>query len=42
MWLGLGSGEGGFEATELVRTEKRVLGSFAYTGAEFAEAVALA
>ncbi|WP_345431429.1 zinc-binding dehydrogenase [Actinoallomurus vinaceus] len=39
VWVGLASPEGGFDATELIRTEKRVLGSFGYTGEEFAQAV---
>ncbi|WP_067474674.1 zinc-binding dehydrogenase [Actinomadura hibisca] len=42
LWLGLGSAEAGIDSTELVRAEKRVLGSFAYSDAEFAEAVTLA
>lgn len=42
VWLGLLSPEPGFDSTGLVRSEKRVLGSFAYTDTEFAEAVVLA
>ncbi|GCD94930.1 zinc-dependent alcohol dehydrogenase [Embleya hyalina] len=41
IWLGLAGAEAGFDATVLVRTEKRVLGSFAYTNAEFERAVDL-
>lgn len=39
VWLGLVAEEAGFDATELVRMEKRVTGSFAYTGGEFAAAI---
>lgn len=42
VWLGLMEDDPGFDATELVRSEKRVLGSFAYTHAEFDEALGLA
>jgi threonine dehydrogenase-like Zn-dependent dehydrogenase len=42
VWLGLMTPDAGFDATELIRQEKRVLGSFAYTDAEFGTAVAMA
>ena len=42
VWIGLMGDDAAFESTELIRQEKRVLGSFAYTDAEFTEAVALA
>jgi len=42
VWLGLASAEPGFDGADLVRTEKRIVGSFGYTGAEFAAAVDLA
>ncbi|MCW2912697.1 MAG: hypothetical protein JWN52_765 [Actinomycetia bacterium] len=42
VWVGLLSAETGFDATDLVRSEKRVLGSFGYTPDEFAKAVELA
>ncbi|WP_331770714.1 alcohol dehydrogenase catalytic domain-containing protein (plasmid) [Embleya sp. NBC_00888] len=41
IWLGLADAGAGFDATVLVRTEKRVLGSFAYTDDEFARAAEL-
>lgn len=41
VWLGLANPEAGFDSSALVRTEKRVLGSFAYTDAEFEEAAEL-
>jgi threonine dehydrogenase-like Zn-dependent dehydrogenase len=41
-WLGLASSEAGFDGNDLVRNEKRVQGSFAYTDAEFAQALELA
>jgi threonine dehydrogenase-like Zn-dependent dehydrogenase len=41
IWLGLAGEEAGFDANALVRTEKRVLGSFAYSDEEFAAAMAL-
>ncbi|MFF7245235.1 fumarylacetoacetate hydrolase family protein [Embleya sp. NPDC008237] len=41
IWLGLADASAGFDATVLVRTEKRMLGSFAYTADEFAEAAEL-
>ncbi|WP_067458491.1 zinc-binding dehydrogenase [Actinomadura macra] len=40
--LGLASADPGFDAADLVRTEKRLIGSFGYTPAEFATAVDLA
>ncbi|WP_231336257.1 zinc-binding dehydrogenase [Actinomadura graeca] len=40
--LGLASADPGFDAADLVRAEKRLLGSFGYTPAEFATAVGLA
>ncbi|RSN02961.1 galactitol-1-phosphate 5-dehydrogenase [Nonomuraea sp. WAC 01424] len=39
VWLGLADPTAGFDATALVRGEQRVLGSFAYTDADFATAV---
>jgi threonine dehydrogenase-like Zn-dependent dehydrogenase len=42
VWLGLLSPESGFDSVDLIRAEKRVLGSFAYTDGEFAQAVELA
>ncbi|WP_214318328.1 zinc-dependent alcohol dehydrogenase [Nonomuraea sediminis] len=41
VWLGLANPEAGFDASGLVRTEKRIIGSFAYTDEEFEEAVGL-
>jgi threonine dehydrogenase-like Zn-dependent dehydrogenase len=41
VWLGLAGEEAGFDANALVRSEKRVLGSFAYSDEEFASALAL-
>jgi threonine dehydrogenase-like Zn-dependent dehydrogenase len=41
IWLGLAGEEAGFDANALVRSEKRVLGSFAYSDEEFAAAMAL-
>ncbi|MBT2211077.1 alcohol dehydrogenase catalytic domain-containing protein [Actinomadura sp. NEAU-AAG7] len=40
--LGLASADPGFDANDLVRTEKRLLGSFGYTPGEFGAAVDLA
>jgi hypothetical protein len=40
VWLGLAEEEAGFDASALIRSEKRVLGSFAYRDEEFAQAVA--
>jgi len=42
VWLGLLEAEPGFDALDLVRGEKRVTGSFAYSHQDFADAVALA
>jgi threonine dehydrogenase-like Zn-dependent dehydrogenase len=41
VWLGLADEEAGFDANALVRSEKQVLGSFAYSDGEFAQAIAL-
>ncbi|MFF5209056.1 zinc-binding dehydrogenase [Streptosporangium sp. NPDC000396] len=41
VWLGLADKTAGFDAADLVRGEKRVLGSFAYSDADFAAAVDL-
>jgi threonine dehydrogenase-like Zn-dependent dehydrogenase len=41
VWLGLAEEEAGFDANALVRGEKQVLGSFAYSDEEFAGAIAL-
>jgi threonine dehydrogenase-like Zn-dependent dehydrogenase len=41
VWLGLAGDEPGFDAAGLVRSEKRVIGSFAYSDQEFAEAAGL-
>jgi threonine dehydrogenase-like Zn-dependent dehydrogenase len=40
VWLGLAEEEAGFDANALIRSEKRVLGSFAYRDGEFAQAMA--
>lgn len=42
VWLGLLSAEAGFDGQQIVREEKRVIGSYCYTGAEFGDAVKLA
>lgn len=42
VWLGLADSDARFDGNDLVRAEKRVLGSFAYTDAEFARAVEIA
>jgi threonine dehydrogenase-like Zn-dependent dehydrogenase len=42
VWLGLGSPDPAFDALDLARTEKRVLGSFTYTDAEFIAAIEVA
>jgi threonine dehydrogenase-like Zn-dependent dehydrogenase len=42
VWLGLLDAEADFDALDLVRSEKQVLGSFAYSHDDFADAVALA
>ena len=39
VWLGLAEEESGFDANALIRSEKRVLGSFAYNDEEFAQAI---
>ena len=39
VWLGLAEEEAGFDANALIRSEKRVLGSFAYSDEEFAQAI---
>jgi len=41
VWVGLAEEEAGFDANALVRGEKQVLGSFAYSDEEFADAMAL-
>jgi threonine dehydrogenase-like Zn-dependent dehydrogenase len=41
VWLGLAEQEAGFDARDLTRGEKRVLGSFGYSDAEFSDAVSL-
>jgi threonine dehydrogenase-like Zn-dependent dehydrogenase len=41
IWLGLADEEPGFDASALVRSEKRVLGSFAYSDEEFAQATVM-
>jgi threonine dehydrogenase-like Zn-dependent dehydrogenase len=40
VWLGLAEEEAGFDANALIRSEKRVLGSFAYRDEEFVQAMA--
>jgi len=40
IWLGLAGEEAGFDANALIRSEKRILGSFAYRDEEFAQATA--
>lgn len=42
VWIGLAEPDPGFDGNALVRTEKRVAGSFAYTPKEFVSALALA
>ena len=39
VWLGLAEEEAGFDANALIRSEKRVIGSFAYRDEEFAQAM---
>jgi threonine dehydrogenase-like Zn-dependent dehydrogenase len=41
VWLGLADEEAGFDANALVRSEKQIVGSFAYSDGEFAAAMAL-
>ena len=42
MWIGLLSSDADIDGRALVRDEKQIVGSYCYTAAEFAEAVALA
>jgi threonine dehydrogenase-like Zn-dependent dehydrogenase len=42
IWIGLASTAPGFDGNALVRTEKRIVGSFAYHPDEFVDAIALA
>ncbi|MFI0367065.1 alcohol dehydrogenase catalytic domain-containing protein [Actinomadura sp. 1N219] len=42
VWIGLLSAEPGFDGRHIVRQEKRVLGSYCYTGIDFAAALKLA
>jgi threonine dehydrogenase-like Zn-dependent dehydrogenase len=42
VWLGLAQAEPGFDGNDLVRSEKRVVGSFAYTPGDFVEALGAA
>lgn len=42
VWLGLATPDTGFDASHAVRMEKVIRGSFAYTDAQFADAVAMA
>lgn len=42
VWLGLLSDDAGLSSLDVVRMEKGVVGSFAYTDADFADAVAMA
>jgi threonine dehydrogenase-like Zn-dependent dehydrogenase len=42
LWLGLAEADAGFDGQGLVRGEKRVVGSFAYSPEDFATAVSLA
>jgi threonine dehydrogenase-like Zn-dependent dehydrogenase len=41
VWIGLANSDPGFDATGLVRGERNVLGSFAYTDDDFADAAGL-
>ena len=41
VWIGLAGGETTIEANDIVRSEKRILGSFAYNDDEFVDAVRL-
>lgn len=41
LWVGLMSEEAGFDAQEIVREEKRVIGSYCYTAADFVTALDL-
>jgi alcohol dehydrogenase len=42
VWVGLLSADSAFDATDLIRQEKRVVGSFAYDDPDFVAAMALA
>lgn len=42
VWIGLLSADAGFDGQQIVREEKRVVGSYCYTAAEFVDAVKLA
>ncbi|WP_155053947.1 alcohol dehydrogenase catalytic domain-containing protein [Streptomyces blattellae] len=42
VWIGLLSGDAAFDGQHIVREEKRVIGSYCYTSAEFTHAVKLA
>lgn len=42
VWLGLATPDAGFDATAAVRFEKTIRGSFAYSDAEFVEAIEMA
>ncbi len=42
IWLGLGNADAGFDAAHAVRMEKNIRGSFAYTDAQFVEAITMA
>lgn len=42
IWIGLAAADPGFDSADLIRWEKRVVGSFAYTPEEFGSAVSLA
>lgn len=42
VWVGLLSTDAGFDGQQIVREEKRVIGSYCYTASDFAEAVKLA
>ena len=42
VWIGLAQNEASFDGNELVRFEKKITGSFAYTPFEFADALAAA
>ena len=42
VWLGLATPDPGFDSAHAVRFEKNIRGSFAYTDAEFVEAIAMA
>ena len=42
VWLGLLSDDAGFDAKDLIRMEKKVVGSFAYSDRDFAAAIEIA